>query len=416
MIVLIGIFIGLLLIPMSDRSNTIDFTGTLLSAMIDPVYTPMEVFRYWREIAPVFSYVGSVPLKREELIWDDHRMIASIKDTKVIVAPDPDTEKSGDAEVLDTYFSLPLYMPEISQADEQILAFMIPDILIEENHIPSTNPGWRPAHSILLSLTRNIVYESPYFILSIHINPGTWGCRHLQYKAITEVFQCLNAMEGSSPVEGEIAQRADELSRRLYEWETKEVDFQRIRQEVWSAAYQLVKKFSKGETAILHTSQSSGAPVDLSVSRAGDYRPDLPVYNPDDFKHEAWMEQLDWGSSTRTRAIAYWASKKTTSEWDHFFNTCMRGFKSTWQALVEILQQPPVSGDDIDRLTSFLADINWPGAYEALICLQDMGKPALEHVENAIKEATQQNDDMWLEYLQYVKSVITDQEPEGENP
>ena len=400
---------------MPNRSNVIDPKDSLLSALIDPNYTPMEVFKYWQEIAPVFPYLGAAPLNREELIWDDHRMIAPIKDLKAIVAPEPDTRKTGDSEVLDTYFSLPLYMPGMSQANECILAFMNPDISVEDHHIPSTYPGWKPAHPILLSLTRNIIYASPYFILSIDINPGTWGYRHLQYKAIAEVFQTLYEMEGSDPLEGEIAKRAGKLSERLYEWETKEVDFHRIREELWSAAYQLVKRFSKGETAILRALESPGSPVDLSVSRAGAYQPDVPVYDPNAFKHDVWMEHLGWDSPTKSRAIAYWASNKSTSEWNHFFQACMKGVKSPWPSLVKVLPQPPVSGEDIERLLSFLADINWPGAYEALICLQTMGKTALEYVDKSIEKATLQNDDAWLEYLQYTRSIIIDEGEEEAN-
>jgi hypothetical protein len=399
---------------MPNHSNIIDPKDSLLSALIDPVYTPMEVFQYWQQMAPVFSYLGPAPLNKEELIWDDHRMIASIKDTKAVVAPEPNTGKVGDSECLDTYFSLPLYMPGISQANEQILAFMVPDISVGNNHIPSTYPGWNPAHPILLSLTRNITYKSPYFILSIDINPGTWGYRHLQYKAIAEVFQCLYEMEGADPVEGEIVKRAGKLSDLLYEWETREVDFHRIREELWAAAYQLVKRFSKGETSILR-SLPYESPVDLSVSRPGNYQPDIPVYDPDAFKHEVWIEQLGWDSATKSRAIAYWVSKKSTGEWDHFFEACMRGVKSTWPSLVKVLKQPPVSGKDIERLTTFLADINWPGAYEALTCLQAMGKPALQYVDNAIEKATQQNDEPWLEYLQYVRDILIDDGSEEAN-
>lgn len=393
---------------MSNRSNTIDLRGSLLSALIDPNYTPMEVLQYWQEIAPVFTYQGPAPLNKDELTWDDHRMIASIKDREAMVVPDPGTGKVGDAEVLDAYCSLPLYLPKMSEANERILAFMIPDISVEDDH-PLTKLKWKPAHPILLSLTRNIVYQSPYFVLGIDINPGTWGYRHLQYKAIADVFHCLHEMDGSDPVEGEIAESAGQLSDWLHEWETKEVDFHRIREELWSAAYRLVKRFSKSDTAILHEPQSSGAPHDLSVSRPGAYRPDIPVYGRDAFKHQVWMEQMHWDSPTKSRAIAYWAARKSTSQWDHFFQACMRGFKMTWPALVEVLQQPPVTPTDIERLISFLADINWPGAYEAMLSLVSLGKTAVEFVDNAIERAGKQKDDGWLEYLQYVRGILTDE-------
>jgi hypothetical protein len=171
----------------------------------------------------------------------------------------------------------------------------------------------------------------------------------------------------------------------------------------------LVKRFSKSETAILHEPQSSGAPHDLSVSRPGAYRPDIPVYGRDAFTHHVWMEQMRWDSPTQSRAIAYWAARKSTSQWDHFFQACMRGFKMTWPSLVEVLQQPPVSSEDIERLISFLADINWPGAYEAMECLLSLGKRALEFVDNAIEQANLQKDEAWLEYLQYVRGILIDE-------
>ena len=81
----------------------------------------------------------------------------------------------------------------------------------------------------------------------------------------------------------------------------------------------------------------------------------------------------------------------------------------TWPALVEVLQQPPVTPTDIERLISFLADINWPGAYEAMLSLVSLGKTAVEFVDNAIERAGKQKDDGWLEYLQYVRGILTDE-------
>jgi len=77
--------------------------------------------------------------------------------------------------------------------------------------------------------------------------------------------------------------------------------------------------------------------------------------------------------------------------------------------LVEILQQPPVSPDDMERLLSFMADINWPGAFEAYEFLSNPENGAMQYLDDAIEQATATSNGPWLEMLRRAKSILTEE-------
>src|SRR5581483_12045709 len=215
---------------MPNLPNSIGTGGSLMAAIIDPAYTPLNIFQYWLQVAAAFPYLGPDPLNREELTWDHAQLMATRQSTATTHVPQPVIKKSGNAEILEAYFAIPFYKPGVQLADELITAFMLPQ-LPEADH-PTL--GRRPAAPVKLHVIRNIIQEAPYCWFSVDINPGTWGYRHLQYKAIEEVFQFLGNMDGGTPQEGETARQAAQLSAQLQAWETKEIAFPRIREQLWT--------------------------------------------------------------------------------------------------------------------------------------------------------------------------------------
>jgi len=378
---------------MAEHSNIIDRNGDLLSALVDPKFTLLEIIQYWQGVAGPFPYLGAAAWDQDERSWDHQHQVAVTKDAGSIVVPGPEVLRSGDFEVLEGHFGLPLYRPGIAGADQWILGFMTPER--------------KPVFPITLHLTRNIGYEKPYSIIRIAIVPGTWGCRHLQFEAVEKVFRSLQSVGG----DGQTAGEAGILADRLRAWETGEVDFGRIRQQLWSAANQLVERFSEGKPAIFHQTQSAGAPHDISVNYSGEHLPDIPAYAAGGFEHAVWIDRMQWWEDTpaRKRSIAYWATKKTTEEWDRLYEACMEAVKGSWPSLVEILQQPPVSPDDMERLLSFMADINWPGAFEAYEFLSNPENGAMQYLDDAIEQATATSNGPWLEMLRRAKSILTEE-------
>lgn len=390
---------------MQPNQNTLEMDGTLLSAFIDPKYTLTDVFQYWRQIVPTLPYLGTNALSFDSQTWDEDLMIATIKDHREPGFNEESIRKSGDAECLDAYFGLPLLPMDGSDVKQTVSTFMLPNLLRkEEENISLT---WKPAVPILLSCTRNIIFEKPYFIISININAGTWGCRHLQYRAIEDVFNLLNSMEGAGPEEQKIADEANKLAKRISAWEVDRIDFEKIRQLLWFAVLQLVEKFSAGNLSILQRINATNMPVDLTVSRPGPSRPELPEYKQDIFYNSTWIECLYWHSPALNRAISFWVGKKGTSQWDTFYNTCLR-HKGCWPTVVKILQQPPVSEIDMERIISFLADINWPGADEAWMYLISLGPEALRYLDEGIQRARKNQDEDWAEHIQSIRDSLTD--------
>lgn len=390
---------------MQPDHNTLEMDGTLLSAFIDPQYTLIDVFQYWRQITPALPYLGTNALSFDSQTWDEHQMIATIKDHTEPGLNEGSIRRSGDAECLDGYFGLPLFPMDGSGAKQTVSTFMLPDLRKEDESLSLT---WTPAVPVVLSCTRNIIYEKPYFIISININPGTWGCRHLQYRAIEDVFHLLNSMEGAGHEERGIADEAGNLAERISAWETGRIDFEKTRQLLWFAVMQLVEKFSAGKLSILQRINATNVPVDLTVSRLGPSRPELPVYKQDVFYNSTWIECLYWDSPVLNRAISYWAGKKGSSQWDTFYNTCLR-YKGCWPTVVKILQQPPVSEMDMERIISFLADLNWPGADEAWAYLISLGPEALKYLDEGIQRARKHQDEDWAEHLQSIRDSLTDE-------
>lgn len=393
---------------MPHPNPTIPLDGRLLSAMLDPQYTVSEVFQYWQEIAGAFPFLGNLNIKKEDAAWDQQYLMAVARAPVTATIPPPG--KSGDADILHAHFGIPVYRPGTADTHEWIVSFMTP-----ERH---------PVFPFRLVLTRNVVYEHPYFILGIETDPGTWGARHLQFKAIETVFKALEGVEDPGLPDGTAREKmephwletweqqaAAAIAARLATWENDEVDFHRIKQELWACANQLVQRFSKGKPPILHKTASNGSPYDLSVSHPGEPFNAIPEYALSAFEQFVWMEQLQWweNSAGRRRTIAYWKARKTTPEWDAFFNGCMGGVKGTWPSLVEVLQQPPVSAADMERLISFLADINWPGAFEAYDFLKHQGAETMKYLDEAMEDAAVQNDSAWLEMIQYTREMLTDE-------
>jgi len=73
--------------------------------------------------------------------------------------------------------------------------------------------------------------------------------------------------------------------------------------------------------------------------------------------------------------------------------------KSTWSNFIKIIKKIgfPKAQIFIPELLKLLQDINWPGAYEAIeiISLSEL-KATIPLVENAVSEAYEKEDFMWL--------------------
>src|SRR5689334_17399788 len=139
---------------MQPDHNTLEMDGTLLSAFIDPQYTLIDVFQYWRQITPTLPYLGTNALSFDSQTWDEHQMIATIKAHSEPGLNEGSIRRSGDAECLDGYFGLPLFPMDGSGAKQTVSTFMLPELRKEDESLSLT---WTPAVPVVLSCTRNII-------------------------------------------------------------------------------------------------------------------------------------------------------------------------------------------------------------------------------------------------------------------
>ena len=73
--------------------------------------------------------------------------------------------------------------------------------------------------------------------------------------------------------------------------------------------------------------------------------------------------------------------------------------KNHWENAALVLKKIgyPRNKIAIPGLLEWLKDLNWPGAWTVLETLQSIDiEVLLPHIKNAINEATEENDEMWL--------------------
>ena len=130
---------------------------------------------------------------------------------------------------------------------------------------------------------------------------------------------------------------------------------------------------------------------------------------PDDYWYKlAWHECFDWDApeQLQNRVINYWVNNEDDETFLDVISIGAIGWKGTWPTVVEIMTKRPETPKMIERLCSFTADINWPGAREAwehLIIV--VGMRAIPIIDETIAWAKENGDD-WCEDLDWLKEAI----------
>jgi hypothetical protein len=81
--------------------------------------------------------------------------------------------------------------------------------------------------------------------------------------------------------------------------------------------------------------------------------------------------------------------------------------KQYWENSAKVIRKVgyPKNYKAIAGLLCWLQDMNWPGAWISLECLQNIDYQVLSpFVEAAMKEALNKNDEMWIEALKQLSS------------
>lgn len=113
------------------------------------------------------------------------------------------------------------------------------------------------------------------------------------------------------------------------------------------------------------------------------------------------ISQLDWNLSVDVQQKAIVELTRVITEEDIEKLIQPLG-KQYWENSAKVIKQIgyPKNKKIIAGLLRWLQDMNWPGASICLECLQDIDVQILyPFVENAIKDASNNNDAMWLQVL-----------------
>ena len=132
---------------------------------------------------------------------------------------------------------------------------------------------------------------------------------------------------------------------------------------------------------------------------------------PDDYWYKlAWHECFDWDApeQLQNRVINYWANNEDDETFLDVISIGAIGWKGTWPTVVEIMTKRPETDKIIERLCSFTADINWPGAGEAYEHLLNVvGIRAIPVIEKKMVWAKEHGDDWW-EDLEWLRDDIVE--------
>ncbi|WP_312648924.1 DUF5071 domain-containing protein [Aminipila sp.] len=109
------------------------------------------------------------------------------------------------------------------------------------------------------------------------------------------------------------------------------------------------------------------------------------------------LQKLSWDKDTNIQQKAV----KELIEIDEkdIFKLIQPKDKNHWDNAALVLKQIgyPRNKSAIPGLIEWLQDMNWPGAWTALETLQAIDIPILiPYIENALKKALQEDDEMWL--------------------
>lgn len=109
------------------------------------------------------------------------------------------------------------------------------------------------------------------------------------------------------------------------------------------------------------------------------------------------IDNLDWSKPEYIQKEAI--NKLSEIETEKLLLFFLKSPKSTWPNFMKIIKKIgfPQAQIFIPELLKILQDINWPGAYEAIeiISLSEL-KVTIPLIENAVSEAYEKEDFMWL--------------------
>ena len=109
------------------------------------------------------------------------------------------------------------------------------------------------------------------------------------------------------------------------------------------------------------------------------------------------LQDLSWNQDKKLQeeAIKYFSKDESFD-----FNSVIKDApKELMSNLVDIIaaKKSDEQYKSIDGLLYLLQDLSWPGSGKALSLLKTFSKEMLlPHLENALKEASKENDDCWL--------------------
>jgi hypothetical protein len=267
------------------------------------------------------------------------------------------------------------------------------------------------AYPLTVSFTRNVEYEHPYFIISLHFSHGVFGGRYSELLALSKILRDDLKFNGPSLQMEKFAKETEELGQALRVWEDEIVDFDPIRAKLSDLGSRAFQKFSKNhEIASINWDKDvDGSAVDMPVGKASSETP--PLKTTINFNKNLafnWCVRLGYGFEM-DRAIAFWKAHRDTDPvmWDAILRTGRGGWKATWPALAEILTAEPIMEKHIDEALDFLADPNWPGFGEVWNFMVNYGEAGKPMLEKSIQAAKDCKDDWWEENLQYLHDRIT---------
>lgn len=266
----------------------------------------------------------------------------------------------------------------------------------------------------------NLVYyesefsKEPVFYVVLNASQGLWGNRHKWLEGIIEIIETqlkddVLAKEWES--DKKVIEELKEWSRKIKQQETKYLLLEETRQKVWNTARGIREKFSEDENAIYISPKISpriDRQFDMKVYRKGKLPRDVGNIPEDYWYKLAWHECFDWYAPEvlKNRAISYWSNHGDDEEFLNVISIGAIGWKGTWPTVVDIMTKRPETREMIERICSFTADINWPGAgkaYEHL--LNVVGMRAIPILEENIALAKEQGDEWW-EDLEWLKEDI----------
>jgi len=299
--------------------------------------------------------------------------------------------------------------------NSDIFNFLLPTIGEEDNKLILDFRTLDPALRVDLVYYEDEFSPEPVFYVSIKASQGLWGNRHKWLRGMLEIIEeQVNDEDLSKEWEKDIRFIEDlkEWSEKIKIFERESFLLEDARQKVWDLARGIREKFSESEYATYISPKISpriDRPADLATFRRGKL-PEHVGNIPEDYWIKlAWNECFDWNApeQLQNRVISYWSTHGDDETFQDIISIGSIGWKGSWPAIVETITKRPETPRMIERLCSFTADINWPGAGEAWEHLYNVvGMRAIPIIDEKIAWAKKTKDDWWEETLRYIKSDI----------